>query len=136
MNRSAWMYACQLGGAAVLAVLVWRLGSVPFIDGVRRITWWPRPDTAPTRSMSRPPGRTRNGWPAVPEPTSGPVSLERAWHNDLLVPDDDAPATRRGAPRSEGAMADHERALHAGFQNDAPTPTTVLIVSCVCTEQP
>ena len=37
MSRTLWTWARPLGGAAVLAVLVWRLGTGPFLDGVRRI---------------------------------------------------------------------------------------------------
>jgi uncharacterized membrane protein YbhN (UPF0104 family) len=37
-RASAW--ARPLGGAAILAVLVWRLGTGPFLDGVRPISVW------------------------------------------------------------------------------------------------
>jgi uncharacterized membrane protein YbhN (UPF0104 family) len=37
MSRTSWRWARPLGGAAILAVLVWRLGTVPFLDGVRKI---------------------------------------------------------------------------------------------------
>jgi len=37
MSRRLWARAGLLGAAAVLAVLVWRLGTAPFLDGVRRI---------------------------------------------------------------------------------------------------
>ena len=35
MRRRTWAWARLVGGAAVLAVLVWRLGSGPFLHGVR-----------------------------------------------------------------------------------------------------
>ena len=34
----AWAWAQPVGGAAILAALVWRLGTGPFLDGVRLIT--------------------------------------------------------------------------------------------------
>jgi uncharacterized membrane protein YbhN (UPF0104 family) len=37
MSRSLWTWARPLGAAAVLAVLVWRLGTGPFLDGVRTV---------------------------------------------------------------------------------------------------
>ena len=37
MSRTRWTWARLLGGAAILAVLVWRLGTGPFMDGVRRV---------------------------------------------------------------------------------------------------
>lgn len=37
MSRKLWPWARLLGAAAVLVVLVWRLGSGPFLDGVRTI---------------------------------------------------------------------------------------------------
>jgi glycosyltransferase 2 family protein len=40
MTRSMWMWGRLLGGAAVLAVLVWRLGTGPFLDAVRMINGW------------------------------------------------------------------------------------------------
>ena len=39
-RSTAWKWARLLGGAAVLAVLVWRLGTGPFLDGVRSIDGW------------------------------------------------------------------------------------------------
>jgi uncharacterized membrane protein YbhN (UPF0104 family) len=36
----AWVWGRPVGGAAILAVLVWRLGAGPFLDGVRRIDGW------------------------------------------------------------------------------------------------
>jgi uncharacterized membrane protein YbhN (UPF0104 family) len=38
--RRTWAWARPLGGAAILAVLVWRLGTGPFLDGVRLISAW------------------------------------------------------------------------------------------------
>jgi uncharacterized membrane protein YbhN (UPF0104 family) len=40
MSRSLWPWARLVGGAAVLAVLVWRLGTGPFLDGVRTVSGW------------------------------------------------------------------------------------------------
>jgi uncharacterized membrane protein YbhN (UPF0104 family) len=37
---TAWTWARPLGGAAILAVLVWRLGTGPFLDGVRLLDGW------------------------------------------------------------------------------------------------
>jgi uncharacterized membrane protein YbhN (UPF0104 family) len=37
-RRTAWAWARPLLGAGILAVLVWRLGTVPFVDGLRRIS--------------------------------------------------------------------------------------------------
>ena len=34
-RRTAWALVRLLGGAGILAVLVWRLGTGPFLDGVR-----------------------------------------------------------------------------------------------------
>jgi glycosyltransferase 2 family protein len=39
-TRRAWAWARPLGGAAIIAVLVWRLGAGPFLDGVRLISVW------------------------------------------------------------------------------------------------
>ena len=39
-TRRTWTWARPLGGAAILAVLVWRLGTGPFLDGVRLISIW------------------------------------------------------------------------------------------------
>ncbi len=41
MSRTMWGYARLGGGAAILAVLVWRLGTGPFLDGLRTISVWP-----------------------------------------------------------------------------------------------
>jgi glycosyltransferase 2 family protein len=40
VGRRAWAWARPLGGAAILAVLVWRLGTGPFLDGIRRLSPW------------------------------------------------------------------------------------------------
>src|SRR6188508_3794592 len=37
MSRRVWTWARLLGGAAILAVLIWRLGTGPFLDGIRTI---------------------------------------------------------------------------------------------------
>ena len=37
MSRTAWTWARLLGAAATFAVLVWRLGAGPFLDGVRSV---------------------------------------------------------------------------------------------------
>jgi uncharacterized membrane protein YbhN (UPF0104 family) len=37
MNRTMWAWARPAGAAAVLAVVVWRLGAGPFRDGVRTV---------------------------------------------------------------------------------------------------
>jgi uncharacterized membrane protein YbhN (UPF0104 family) len=39
-RRSFWAWARTLGGVAILAVLLWRLGTGPFLDGVRLIDGW------------------------------------------------------------------------------------------------
>lgn len=39
-SRTAWTWARPLLGAAILAVVVFRLGTGPFLDGVRRIDGW------------------------------------------------------------------------------------------------
>ena len=39
-TRRTWAWARPIGGAAILAVLVWRLGTGPFLDGVRLISVW------------------------------------------------------------------------------------------------
>lgn len=39
-TRRTWAWARPLGGAAILGVLVWRLGTGPFLDGVRLISVW------------------------------------------------------------------------------------------------
>ena len=40
MSRTWWVWARLAGGAGVLAVLVWRLGTGPFLDGLRTISGW------------------------------------------------------------------------------------------------
>jgi uncharacterized membrane protein YbhN (UPF0104 family) len=37
MSRRAWAWIRLVGGVAVLAVLLWRMGTGPFLDGVRNI---------------------------------------------------------------------------------------------------
>jgi uncharacterized membrane protein YbhN (UPF0104 family) len=39
-SRAVWRSARLLGGAAILSVLVWRLGAGPFVDAVRRVDGW------------------------------------------------------------------------------------------------
>ncbi|MFL6127551.1 MAG: lysylphosphatidylglycerol synthase transmembrane domain-containing protein [Mycobacteriales bacterium] len=36
-RRTPWAWAGLLGGAGILAVLLWRLGTGPFLDGVRQL---------------------------------------------------------------------------------------------------
>ena len=40
MSRTWWRWARLLGGVAILAVLVWRVGTGPFLDGIRTIDGW------------------------------------------------------------------------------------------------
>lgn len=40
MSARTWARARVAGGVAVLAVLVWRLGTGPFLDGVRTVDAW------------------------------------------------------------------------------------------------
>ena len=40
ISRSIWTWARLAGGAAILAVLVWRVGAGPFADGLRLTTAW------------------------------------------------------------------------------------------------
>jgi len=40
VSLAAWMWARMLCGAAILAVLVWRLGTGPFLDAVHLIDGW------------------------------------------------------------------------------------------------
>ena len=40
MSRAAWACIRVLGGAAILAVLFWRLGTGPLLDGLRTISGW------------------------------------------------------------------------------------------------
>jgi glycosyltransferase 2 family protein len=37
MSKTLWAWARPLGGVAILALLVWRLGTGPFLDGVRTV---------------------------------------------------------------------------------------------------
>ncbi|MER7247839.1 lysylphosphatidylglycerol synthase transmembrane domain-containing protein [Kribbella sp. NPDC000426] len=39
-RRSIWTWARLAGGAAILAVLVWRVGTGPLLDGLRLTTGW------------------------------------------------------------------------------------------------
>jgi hypothetical protein len=39
-GRTLWTWGRPLGGAAILAILVWRLGTGPFLDAVGRIDGW------------------------------------------------------------------------------------------------
>ena len=40
MSRSWWGAARLLGGVTILAVLLWRVGTGPFVDGVRTLDAW------------------------------------------------------------------------------------------------
>ena len=40
MSRTWWRWARLLGGAAILVVLIWRVGTGPFLDGLRTIDGW------------------------------------------------------------------------------------------------
>lgn len=40
MRRSFWAWARPIGGAAILAFLLWRLGTGPFLHGLRMIDGW------------------------------------------------------------------------------------------------
>jgi uncharacterized membrane protein YbhN (UPF0104 family) len=40
ISRSIWTWARLAGGAAILAVLVWRVGAGPFVDALRLTTAW------------------------------------------------------------------------------------------------
>ena len=37
MSRAVWTWGRFVGSAAILAVLVWRLGASPFVDGIRTV---------------------------------------------------------------------------------------------------
>jgi glycosyltransferase 2 family protein len=39
-SQLAWAWARPFGGAAILGILVWRLGTGPFLDGVRQVSVW------------------------------------------------------------------------------------------------
>jgi uncharacterized membrane protein YbhN (UPF0104 family) len=40
VSHILWRWARPLGGVAILGVLVWRLGTGPFLDGVRMVDAW------------------------------------------------------------------------------------------------
>jgi uncharacterized membrane protein YbhN (UPF0104 family) len=40
MSGTWWRWARLLGGVAILAVLVWRVGTGPFLDGLHTVEWW------------------------------------------------------------------------------------------------
>jgi uncharacterized membrane protein YbhN (UPF0104 family) len=40
VSARAWAWARLVGGVAILAVLVWRLGTGPILDGLRTVTGW------------------------------------------------------------------------------------------------
>ena len=40
ISRSIWTWARLAGGAGILAVLVWRVGAGPFVEGLRLTTAW------------------------------------------------------------------------------------------------
>jgi uncharacterized membrane protein YbhN (UPF0104 family) len=40
MSRTAWAWLRLLGGVLILAVVVWRLGSGPFVDGIHSVDRW------------------------------------------------------------------------------------------------
>jgi len=40
VSRSLWAWARPAGGAAIIAVLLWRLGTGPFLQGIRVIDGW------------------------------------------------------------------------------------------------
>lgn len=40
MNRSLWAWARVVSGSAILAIVAWRLGTGPFLDGLRRVDRW------------------------------------------------------------------------------------------------
>jgi glycosyltransferase 2 family protein len=39
MRRTAWAWARLAGAAATFAVLLWRVGTGPFLDGIRTVEW-------------------------------------------------------------------------------------------------
>ena len=41
MTRTSWRWLRPAGGAVLLALLVARLGTGPFLDGLRLVSWWP-----------------------------------------------------------------------------------------------
>jgi uncharacterized membrane protein YbhN (UPF0104 family) len=40
MSRAVWAWARPIGGAAILAVLVWRVGTGPIVHGLRTVDGW------------------------------------------------------------------------------------------------
>jgi glycosyltransferase 2 family protein len=40
MSRAMWAWARPIGGAAIIAVLVWRLGTGPILHGLRTVDGW------------------------------------------------------------------------------------------------
>ena len=40
MSRNWWAWVRLLGGAAILGVLAWRVGTGPFLDGIRTVDGW------------------------------------------------------------------------------------------------
>ena len=66
MRRTVWAWARVVAPAATLAVLVWRLGTGPFLQGVRTIDGGALADSGGHRACSRPcaaPG-AGGSWPA------------------------------------------------------------------------
>src|SRR4051812_18065853 len=39
-RRTAWLWVRLGGGAGILAVVVWRVGTGPFLDGIGMVTGW------------------------------------------------------------------------------------------------
>ena len=40
MSRYVRSWGRLVGAASVLGVLVWRLGTGPFLDGIHTVSWW------------------------------------------------------------------------------------------------
>lgn len=40
MSRTGWTWTRMLGGTAILALVLWRMGTGPFLDGLRTIDGW------------------------------------------------------------------------------------------------
>jgi uncharacterized membrane protein YbhN (UPF0104 family) len=40
MKRAGWAWARLLGAAALLGVLIWRVGTGPFVDGIETVSGW------------------------------------------------------------------------------------------------
>jgi hypothetical protein len=53
ISRSIWTWARLAGGAAILAVLVWRVGAGPFVDGLRLTTVWALAAAVAITSLTR-----------------------------------------------------------------------------------